>query len=158
MRQVTQYLDGSAPLPKLPATYVTFSMLEGVEKHQQALFDSWSVWRLTSTATMSFATVSDIALSGTDSNVGAAANEVRAERAGDVERDGAIGYWRRRAAARRRDGDAIAGEEAFGAKGEITGARPLPVGNKVMDASLTRFADLASGCAGWRPVSFRFAP
>jgi len=54
MRQVTQYLDGSAPLPELPATYVAF---EGGEKHQhqQALFDSWSVWRTTSTAPMSFA-------------------------------------------------------------------------------------------------------
>jgi len=63
MRQVTQYLDGSAPLPELPATYVAF---EGGEKHQhqQALFDSWSVWRTTSTAPMSFATMSDIGLSG----------------------------------------------------------------------------------------------
>ena len=63
MRQVTQYLDGSAPLPELPATYVAF---EGGEKHQhqQALFDSWSVWRTTSTAAMSFATMSDIGISG----------------------------------------------------------------------------------------------
>jgi len=63
MRQVTQYLDGSAPLPELPATYAAF---EGGEKHQhqQALFDSWSVWRTTSTAPMSFATMSDIGLSG----------------------------------------------------------------------------------------------
>ncbi|RLN18672.1 hypothetical protein C2845_PM02G13990 [Panicum miliaceum] len=64
MRQVTQYLDGSAPLPELPATHVTFNTFEGVGKHQQALFDSWSVWRPTSTAATSFATMSDIGLSG----------------------------------------------------------------------------------------------
>ncbi|PAN47147.1 hypothetical protein PAHAL_9G237000 [Panicum hallii] len=64
MRQVTQYLDGSAPLPELPATHARFNTFEGVGKHQQALFDSWSVWRPTSTAATSFATMSDIGLSG----------------------------------------------------------------------------------------------
>nr|CAB3499540.1 unnamed protein product [Digitaria exilis] len=65
MRQVTQYLDGSATLPELPATYVTFSTFEGVvEKHQQPLFDSWNVWRPSLTATGSVATMSDICLSG----------------------------------------------------------------------------------------------
>ncbi|WVZ59117.1 hypothetical protein U9M48_009312 [Paspalum notatum var. saurae] len=60
MRQVTQYLDGSAPLPELPATYVTYDMFAGMEKYQ-ALFDSWSVRR--STGDMSIATMSDISLS-----------------------------------------------------------------------------------------------
>ncbi|KAJ1295431.1 hypothetical protein BS78_01G223500 [Paspalum vaginatum] len=60
MRQVTQYLDGSAPLPELPATYVTCDMFAGMEKYQ-ALFDSWSVRR--STGDMSIATMSDISLS-----------------------------------------------------------------------------------------------
>ncbi|RLN38560.1 hypothetical protein C2845_PM01G41420 [Panicum miliaceum] len=64
MRQVTQYLDGSAPLPELPATYMSFNTFVGVGKHEQALFDSWSVWRPTSTAATSFATMSDIGLSG----------------------------------------------------------------------------------------------
>ncbi|XP_062205570.1 L-type lectin-domain containing receptor kinase SIT2-like [Phragmites australis] len=62
MRQVTQYLDGSAPLPELPATYVTFSTLAGTETYQPLFFDSWSVRR--STAAMSVATMSDIGLSG----------------------------------------------------------------------------------------------
>ncbi|KAF8722938.1 hypothetical protein HU200_022077 [Digitaria exilis] len=65
MRQVTQYLDGSATLPELPETYVTFSTFGGVvEKHQQTLFDSWNVWRPSLTATGSVATMSDICLSG----------------------------------------------------------------------------------------------
>jgi serine/threonine protein kinase len=64
MRQVTQYLDGSAPLPELPATYATFNTFEGVEK-QRPLFDSWFVWRPTSaTTTTSVAAMSDIGLSG----------------------------------------------------------------------------------------------
>jgi serine/threonine protein kinase len=64
MRQVTQYLDGSAPLPELPATYATFNTFEGVEK-QRPLFDSWFVWRPTSAATTaSVAAMSDIGLSG----------------------------------------------------------------------------------------------
>ncbi|CAL4942067.1 unnamed protein product [Urochloa decumbens] len=66
MRQVTQYLDGSAPLPEeLPATmHATFSAFEGVGKYQP-LFESWYVCgRSASTATMSVAAMSDIALSG----------------------------------------------------------------------------------------------
>ena len=63
MRQVTQYLDGSAPLPELPATYLTLDTLAGMEGHH-SLFDSWFVWRPTSTAATSVATMSGIALSG----------------------------------------------------------------------------------------------
>ncbi|RCV42739.1 hypothetical protein SETIT_9G240000v2 [Setaria italica] len=63
MRQVTQYLDGSAPLPELPTTYVTINTFDDVEKHRP-LFDSWFVWRPTSTTTTSVATMSDIGLSG----------------------------------------------------------------------------------------------
>ncbi|KAL6640986.1 hypothetical protein ACP70R_019167 [Stipagrostis hirtigluma subsp. patula] len=62
MRQVMQYLDGSAKMPDLPETYVTFNMLAGMESYY-SLPGSWSVWRSTSTAA-SVATVSDIGLSG----------------------------------------------------------------------------------------------
>jgi serine/threonine protein kinase len=62
MRQVTQYLDGSAPLPELPATYMSLTTFAGVESYRP-LFDSWSV-RQTTTAAMSVATISDISLSG----------------------------------------------------------------------------------------------
>ncbi|CAN6288104.1 unnamed protein product [Urochloa humidicola] len=65
MRLVTQYLDGSAPLPELPATmHATFNAFEGVGKYQP-LFESWYVCRPASTtATMSVAAMSDITLSG----------------------------------------------------------------------------------------------
>jgi serine/threonine protein kinase len=63
MRQVTQYLDGSAPLPELPATYLTLDTLAGMEGHR-SLFESWFIWRPTSTAATSVTTMSDIALSG----------------------------------------------------------------------------------------------
>nr|XP_034575574.1 L-type lectin-domain containing receptor kinase IV.1-like [Setaria viridis] len=62
MRQVTQYLDGSAPLPELPATDMSFTTFAGMGRYQP-LFDSWSV-RQTTTAAMSVATISDIGLSG----------------------------------------------------------------------------------------------
>ncbi|CAL4942070.1 unnamed protein product [Urochloa decumbens] len=61
MRQVTQYLDGSAPLPELPATYMPSSTFAGTDRYQP-LFDSWSVRQ--TAAAMSAATVSDIGLSG----------------------------------------------------------------------------------------------
>uniref|UniRef100_A0A0E0ISJ8 non-specific serine/threonine protein kinase n=1 Tax=Oryza nivara TaxID=4536 RepID=A0A0E0ISJ8_ORYNI len=60
MRQVMQYLDGSAPLPELPPTYVTFNMLAAMDTHQN-VFGAWSVRR---SSAMSVATVSDIGLSG----------------------------------------------------------------------------------------------
>ncbi|KAL6842403.1 hypothetical protein ACP4OV_027830 [Aristida adscensionis] len=60
MRQVMQYLDGSASLPELPETYVTFNMLASME----TLPGSWSIWRSTTTTAMSFATMSDVGLSG----------------------------------------------------------------------------------------------
>ncbi|KAI5016213.1 L-type lectin-domain containing receptor kinase SIT2-like [Hordeum vulgare subsp. vulgare] len=59
MKQVTQYLDGSAPLPELPPTYVTVNMLAAMEAHQGVL-GTWAVWRSAS----SVATMSDIGLSG----------------------------------------------------------------------------------------------
>nr|XP_015614941.2 L-type lectin-domain containing receptor kinase IV.1 [Oryza sativa Japonica Group] len=60
MRQVMQYLDGSAPLPELPPTYVTFNMLATMDTHQN-VYGAWSVRR---SSAMSVATVSDIGLSG----------------------------------------------------------------------------------------------
>jgi serine/threonine protein kinase len=63
MRQVTQYLDGSAPLPELPPSYLTLDMSAGMERNQ-SLFNSWFVWRPSSRATTSVATMSDFALSG----------------------------------------------------------------------------------------------
>ncbi|XP_020193994.2 L-type lectin-domain containing receptor kinase SIT2-like [Aegilops tauschii subsp. strangulata] len=59
MKQVMQYLDGSATLPKLPPTYVTVNMLAAMETHQGVL-GTWAVWRSAS----SVATMSDIGLSG----------------------------------------------------------------------------------------------
>ncbi|VAH15921.1 unnamed protein product [Triticum turgidum subsp. durum] len=59
MKQVMQYLDGSAPLPELPPTYVTVNMLAAMETHQGVL-GTWAVWRSAS----SVATMSDIGLSG----------------------------------------------------------------------------------------------
>jgi serine/threonine protein kinase len=62
MRQVAQYLDGSAHLPEFPATYTSsFRMFAGMERHRR-LFDSWSVRQ--SRAAISVATMSDIGLSG----------------------------------------------------------------------------------------------
>ncbi|RLN16761.1 hypothetical protein C2845_PM02G14000 [Panicum miliaceum] len=61
MRRVTQYLDGSAPLPELPATNMSFNSFVGMERYRP-LFDSWSVRQ--TTAAMSVATMSDIGLSG----------------------------------------------------------------------------------------------
>jgi hypothetical protein len=62
MRQVAQYLDGSAYLPELPAMYTSsFNVFAGMERHQP-LFGSWSVRQ--STAAISVATMSDIGLSG----------------------------------------------------------------------------------------------
>ncbi|KAG8091720.1 hypothetical protein GUJ93_ZPchr0012g19802 [Zizania palustris] len=60
MRQVMQYLDGSAQLPELPPTYVTFNMLAAMDTHQ-GVFGAWSVRR---SAAMSIGTMSDICLSG----------------------------------------------------------------------------------------------
>lgn len=59
MKQVMQYLDGSAPLPELSPTYVTVNMLAAMETHQGVL-GTWAVWRSAS----SVATMSDIGLSG----------------------------------------------------------------------------------------------
>ena len=58
MRQVIQYLNGSAPLPELPPTYVTANMLAAMETHQVVL-GTQAIWRSAS----STATMSDIGLS-----------------------------------------------------------------------------------------------
>jgi hypothetical protein len=63
MRQVVQYLDGSAPLPELPETYVTFNTPAGMEMYKPKFFESWSTWRSTASG-VSAAAMSDICLSG----------------------------------------------------------------------------------------------